>query len=66
MYHNNKVSTLKIHLSYSQIGQVLRLPGAVSQEVENTEDRVISILTFLLTYCSMAKMQPLVTDSHIF
>ena len=30
VYHNNIVGTLKIHLCPSLIGQVLRLPGAVS------------------------------------
>ena len=30
VYHNNIVGTLKIHLCASHVGQVLRLPGAVS------------------------------------
>ena len=30
VYHNNIVGTLKIHYFSSHIGQVLRLPGAVS------------------------------------
>ena len=33
VYHNNIVGTLKIHLCPSHIGQVLRLPGAVSLDV---------------------------------
>ena len=33
MYHNNIVGTLKFHLCLSHMGQVLRLPRAVSSEV---------------------------------
>ena len=33
MYHNNIVGTLMIHYWLSHIGQVLRLPGAVSPDV---------------------------------
>ena len=33
LYHNNIVGTLNIHLCPSHIGQVLRLPGAVSPDM---------------------------------
>ena len=70
--YNNIVGSLKIHLCPSYIGQVLRLPGAVSRdvlpfaslwitltvpEVVGTENWVNSILPFLLDPSSIAKMQ---------
>ena len=72
MYHNNIVSMLKIHLCPLYIGQVLRLPGAVSLnmfhntslqitltalEVVGTENWVTSNLQFMLDPSSIAKMQ---------
>ena len=33
MYYNNIVGTLKLHFCLLLIGQVLRLPGAVSPDV---------------------------------
>ena len=72
MYHNNIVDMLKIHLCPSHIGQVLKLPGAVSldvlhntslqitltvPEVVGTENEVTSNLPFLLDPSSIAKMQ---------
>ena len=80
MYNNNIVGTLKIHLCLSHIGQVLRLPGAVSPDVlrfaslritltvpkvVGTENRVTSNLPFLLDPSSIAKMQSLATDSRL-
>ena len=70
VYHNNIVGTLMIHPSH--IGQVLRLPGAVSLDVLHnasfwvtltvpkvvgTENWVTSNLPFLLDPSSIAKMQ---------
>ena len=72
MYHNIIMGMLKIHLCLSHIGQVLRLPGAVSTdmlhnaslqitltvpEVVGTENRVISNLPFLLDTSSIAKIK---------
>ena len=72
MYHNNIVGMLKIHLCPSHIGQVLRLPGAVSPDVlydaslwialtvpgvVAAENRVTCIISFLLDPSSIAKMQ---------
>ena len=72
MYHNNIVGTLTIHLCPSHIGQVLRLPGAVSldvlrfaslritlavPEVVGTKNLVTSNLPFLVDPSSIAKMQ---------
>ena len=72
MYHNNIVFMLKIHLCLSHIGQVLRLPGAVSPavlhnaslritltvpEVVGTKNWVTSNLLFLLDPSSITKMQ---------
>ena len=72
MYHNNVMGTLKIHLCPSRIGQVLRLPGAVSpdvlrfasllvtltvSEVVGIENHVTSNLPFLLNPSSIAKLQ---------
>ena len=72
MYSNNIVGMLKIRLCLSHIGQVFRLPGAVSQdvfhfaslrttltipEVVGTEKWVTSTLPFLLYPSSIAKMQ---------
>ena len=72
VYHNNIIGTLKIHLCSSHIGQVLRLPAAVSSDVlrfaslritltvpeaVGTESRVTSSLPFLLDSSSIAKMQ---------
>ena len=65
--------TLKIHLSPSHIGQVVRLPGAVSPdamynaslritltvpEVVGIQNWVTSNLPFLLDSSIIAKMQP--------
>ena len=70
--HNNTVGTLMLHLCPSHIGQVLRLPGAVSSdvlrfaslwitvtvpEVIGTENWVTSNLLFLLDPSSITKMQ---------
>ena len=72
MYHNNIVSTLKIHLWPSHIEKMLRLPGAVSLDalriaslritltvpvVVDTENRVTSNLPFLLDPSSTVKTQ---------
>ena len=72
MYHNNIMGTLMIHLCLSHIGQVLRLPGAVSlyllhnaslqitptvPEVVGIENRVTSNLPFLLDSNIIAKMR---------
>ena len=72
MYPNNIVDKLTIHLFPSHIGQVLRVPGAVSPnglrfaffwmtltvpEVVDTESWVTSNLPFLLDPSSIAKMQ---------
>ena len=72
VYHNNIVGTLMVHLCPSHIGQVLRLPGAVSLnvlhiaslrikmtvlEVVDTENWVTSSLPFLLDLSIIAKMQ---------
>ena len=71
--NNNVIGSLTTHLCPSHIGQVLRLPGAVSldkfynaflpitltvPEVVGTENGVSSNLPFLLNSTSMAKMQP--------
>ena len=73
VYHNNIIGTLKTLLCPSPIGQVLKLPGAVSPdvlrfvplwitltvpEVVGTENWATSILTFLLDPSSITKMQP--------
>ena len=80
VYNNNIVGTLRIHLCLSHIGQVLRLPDAVSPDVlrfaslritltvpkvVGTENRVTSNLPFLLDPSSIAKMQSLATDSRL-
>ena len=72
MYHSNIVGMLMIRLCPSHIGQVLRLPGAVSldvlrfaslwitvtvPEVIGTENWVTSNLLFLLDPSSITKMQ---------
>ena len=74
MYHNTIMGTLKIHLCPSHIGQVLRVPGAVSPDVlhnaslritltipemAGTENWVTSNLPSLLDPSSMAKIQSL-------
>ena len=71
MYYNNIVGTLMIHFWLSHIGQVLRLPGAASQdvfhnaslritltvlEVVGTKNWVTSNLLFLLDPSSITKM----------
>ena len=69
MYHNDTVGTFKIHLCHLHIGQVLRLPGAVSldvlrfaslriTEVVGTEKWITCNLPFLLDPTSIAKMLP--------
>ena len=70
--NNNVIGSLTTHLCPSHIGQVLRLPGAVSPdvlhnasfpitltvpEVVGTENRVTSNLPFLLNPSSIAMMQ---------
>ena len=72
VYYNNIMGMLKIHPCPSHIGQVLRLPGAVSPEVLHftslritltvpevvgTENRVTSSLPFLLNPSSIARTQ---------
>ena len=72
MYHNNVMGTLKILFCPSHIGQVLRLPGAVSPDVQHfaslritltvpevvvIENRVNSKLSILLGPNSITKMQ---------
>ena len=71
VYRNNIVGTLKTHLCFSHIRQVLRLSGAVSAdvlcfaslritltvpEVVGTENWVTSNLPFLLDPSRIAKM----------
>ena len=72
MYHNNIMGTLKIYLCSSHIGQVSKLPGAVSSdvllfafvritltvpEVVGIKNWVTSNLPFLLDPRIIAKMQ---------
>ena len=68
VYHNNILGTLKIHFCLLHVGQLLRLPGAVSPgilrfaflritltvpEVVGTENEVTSNLPFLLDSSSI-------------
>ena len=72
MCHNIIVGTLKIQLYFLHIGQVFRLPGAVSldvlrvtslritltfSEVVDSENGAASSLPFMLDPSSIAKMQ---------
>ena len=72
VYHNNIVAVLKVHLSPLHIGEIVRLPGAVSPdmlsfaslqitlpvpEVVGTKNWVTSNLPFRLNPRSTDKMQ---------